>query len=127
MLRRLVYAIVLVLPQANDNCPQIAQFILVIIINICMTAFIAKNRPFEAHDMNRMEFFNEYCILFGSVIFLAMKRETDGDQLYRLGLFFNGLVLFMSIVNFLYVLACTVSEWCTWCRRKKARENAEIA
>lgn len=75
--------------------------------------------------MNRIELFNEFCALFGSVLFISMKALTDGEQLYRAGLFFNYIVLICCVVNFFYVLSVTISEWCSWFRMKEKAKNVE--
>jgi hypothetical protein len=73
---------------------------------LCVIVYTIYWKPFEEPTMNRLEVFNELCILslaYPSLLFTDFSSDASPDFLYSLGWFMIGVIVLNLATNILVV------------------------
>jgi hypothetical protein len=88
-----------------------AQVQVVIFHSVCVMMYLILFRPFEEPSMNRLEVFNEGCILAASFHLIAFTELTgDPDIQYKGGWSIIGVTSLNIVINMLFMIVATVQK-----------------
>lgn len=96
---------------------------IIIQLNLFMCCYILRTKPFNRRKLNRIEAFNEIFNLITSVMLLNQSNFEDGEQLFFLGLQANMVILFMFMVNMIYVIGINIQAGIKGIRIKMMRKK----
>lgn len=108
IIRRVLFAAIIVIIPVYTNLNPFSQYYMVVMLNLYSCAYTTHYMPFESRSMNLTELFNEWVNLTVSSWFLIAMitiEEDDQGKLYNIGLMTNYLVLGMISINFLFVFS----------------------
>jgi hypothetical protein len=93
-----------------------------------MIVYLIKVKPFEDPFFNKLEIFNEVCVLL-SIYHLFTFTDFVGNVVmqYNIGWSMVGLTCFNIVTNILIVVICTISELIKKIRKMKCcnRKNQD--
>lgn len=125
MFRRLVFTLIVVM-RAYFQVKPLFQMYLIIYLNLLSTCFVLTNKPFTTPKLNKIEAFNETINLVVSVLLVNQASFANGEQLFIQGFVVNGAVIFMFLVNMLFVLVDIFKQAYRSCRKKFNTSSVEL-
>ena len=91
-------------------------------INLGICCFNLHQKPFLDNRQNLIEYFNEISNLFLGVFIIAMSTLSSGEQIYKAGLMCNYYIIFMFMVNLIFVGVVAVENYTKERKLKKIRK-----
>ena len=118
--RRLTLVISLLLLQHHE-------YSLILVFNLIQTFYfwyMAIVEPHEESIHNRLEFFNELCVIVMQylMVFFISGSQVDPRHQWEIGKAVVGIVIVVFTVNMIALIYLTVYRVIFWCRIRKARQ-----
>mmetsp|Transcript_40576 Transcript_40576/g.29204 ORF Transcript_40576/g.29204 Transcript_40576/m.29204 type:complete len:227 (+) Transcript_40576:976-1656(+) len=79
--------------------------------SLIVVSIVIHVKPMDGRALNRMEKFNEYCILFSSYfMFMFSDWTTDGEQLFNFGSYYTVFVISILGFNIFIILVTSMGD-----------------
>ena len=127
--RRLFYVGIIALTLTGSIALQLAAFFFG---NLFQAVYIWRVQPYKSRADNRLDGFNEWCILqFSTIIFLFTNFVQEAEMRYTIGWSLAGLLgfcLLVNLLNLIYAQYVANRRYCYRCiyRRCSKRDGAEV-
>jgi hypothetical protein len=96
ILRRLIFFLTVFFLQNYSS----VQLIITIVVNLFMMMYQGYNNPFESKLKNKLNLFNEVCILLSSILFICFSEINKNlDAQYNMGWCLISLIIFNASIN----------------------------